>query len=261
VSNRESSIIKSLPYTELAEIYDHLMDHVNYPEWADYLTQIIKRFKGPQKTILEIACGTGNISIELYKRGYNVIATDISKVMLTIAAKKFHEQRIPLTLFVSSMTAIPLIHRYDIVTCIYDSMNYMKTEKDFIGTLNEIARVTEPEGLFIFDVCTKRNSEMFFDNQTMIDKYGNITYERMTKFHRMTSIQENYFVIHKNGTMYTERHCQKVYSLAQVARMIKKTPFVEVARYDDQTFHLGTEQSERVHFVLLKGDTKGDNTN
>lgn len=240
------------PYSELAEIYDRVMDHVDYVSWAKFIASIFQRFRIKVKSILEIACGTGNLSVELHKLGYSMTGMDVSPYMLAKTAQKFRELSIPLKLFSSTMTSIPLACQFDAVLCIYDSINYLTTPDDFMQTFKEVASVIGSGGFFIFDVCTVKNSEMFFSNNIMVENIDGVSYKRVCKFNQSEKIQENQFHISKNGKLYVETHLQKIYRLEEIKAMIKETPFWVRGIYNDLSFMIGTENSERVHFVLQK---------
>ena len=85
----------------------------------------------------------------------------------------------------------------------------------------------------------------------MVETCGNITYERICRFDRKKRTQENHFIFENpDGNLITENHYQKIYFLDEVAEMLQRTPFMEIGRFDDMSFERGTEESERVHFVL-----------
>ena len=240
------------PYSEIAEIYDRLMDHVDYVSWAEYISSVFQHFRVKVKNIFEIACGTGNLSVEIHKLGYSITGMDVSAYMLAKAAQKFRKCNIPVRLFSSTMTSIPLSCHFDAVLCIYDSINYLKTHENFVQTVSEAAKVTRTGGLFIFDVCTVKNSEMFFSNRTMVENIGGVSYERICSFNKTDGIQKNQFIIKKNGICYVESHYQKIYKLEEIRAMINNTPFRVLGLYDDLSFMPGSENSVRVHFILQK---------
>ena len=259
---------RNKPYIELAEIYDRVMDHVDYVAWAKYISSVFQRFgiidslRSGTGNILEIACGTGNLSVNLHKLGFcSLTCTDVSPSMIAIAAHKFKMHNMPHRLFSSNMKSIPLStdvacyvsnSLFDVVLCIYDSINYMITSEDFIRAVREVASVTEDGGFFIFDVCTEKNSEKYFSQSVMDENFGDIQYERVCSFDHAERIQKNHFIIHKNGKRYAENHYQKIFRLNEITEMIKETPFTIRGRFDDLTFNPGTENSERIHFVLQK---------
>ncbi len=241
------------PYAAIAEIYDSIMDHVDYSVWADYLSSLFRRFHPRVKTVFETACGTGSLALELHERGYSFTGMDRSVEMLKIAASKFREAGLPPRLFAADMTAIPLKARFDAVICIYDSINYLLDPDDFRKALREAAAITGDGGLFVFDVCTIRNSELFFRDSSMTDTAGDMEYERICRFDPVRCIQENTFIISRDGkSPVTETHRQRIYPLDDVGSMIRDSPFTEIGRFNDMSFRPGTENSERVHFVLRR---------
>ncbi|MFC1694450.1 class I SAM-dependent DNA methyltransferase, partial [Candidatus Latescibacterota bacterium] len=246
------SVTGNQSYTELAEIYDRIMDHVDYISWAQYLSSIFKYHNINVNSILEIACGTGNLSVELSKLGYSITGMDISQSMLANTAGKFKKINIPIKLFSSNMKTLPLRCQFDAVICIYDSINYMIESEDFIRVVVETSRITKPDGLFIFDVCTVKNSELFFLNNKFFEDFGGISYERICKFNTARRVQENHFIIKKNGKQTVESHYQKIYTIDEINEMIGKTQFKIVGLYDDMSFNPGTENSDRIHFVLQR---------
>ena len=241
------------PYARLARIYDRIMAHVDYDEWADYISSVFERFEIKVTNILEIACGTGSLSLLLQKKhGYNITGMDLSKDMLKSAANKFIKNRMPMRFLAADMTSIPLKSKFDAVLCLYDSMNYLKNPVDFKKAVEEISKVTEDRGLFIFDVCTLKNSLEFFSNKSMSEDLGYIKYERKCLFNDSKKIQENIFIIEQNGRRFIENHLQRIYTLDEVTDIISDSQFDTIGVFDDMSLNPGTENSERVHFVLQK---------
>lgn len=245
-------MIHNQPYGELAKIYDRVMEHVHYDEWAHYLSSVFSYLGVNVVSILETACGTGSLSVYLHQHGYDVTGMDLSPAMLMVAAEKFRKQNIPLKLCASSMTSIPVDTTFDAVLCLYDSINYLKAPKDLLRGLEEAYRVTRPGGIYIFDVCTIRNSQLFFSNNSLGEDFGEIKYTRTCFFYDYTRIQENFFIIEHDGKQYTEKHLQKIYKLEEVNRIIAQSRFRKIGMFEDMTFNPGSEESERVHFILEK---------
>ena len=245
-------MIHNQPYAKLAKIYDRVMNHVKYDKWADYILSVFRHFGVHGKSILEIACGTGNLSVFLLKHGYDVTGMDLSPAMLKIAADKFKENGMPQKLVAANMTSIPLKKKFDAVLCLYDSINYLRHPAVLRKTIEEISTVTKSGGFFIFDVCTIKNSQKYFSNNSMFEDMGNVKYKRNCRFHYSNNIQENLFIIEYNGERFEEKHLQRIYSINEVRRIISGSPFKTRGIFDDLTFNPGTENSGRVHFVLQR---------
>ena len=60
-------------YSDFAFVYDDLMNEVDYDNWVRYIEDIIKSENVEVKNILELACGTGNLTIPLTKKNYDML--------------------------------------------------------------------------------------------------------------------------------------------------------------------------------------------
>lgn len=244
---------KQRPYEGIAGIYDRIMDHVEYDAWAEYIVRILHRFHPGARTILETACGTGSLALALRGKGYRLACLDLCPEMVRVAADKFRAANAPIPCAAADMAAIPVRGRFDAVVCIYDSINYLLEPARFRKAVAEAAALLDSGGLFIFDVCTVKNSELFFRDSSMTEVIGDVEYERICHYDPLERIQENRFIITRPGMpQVSEVHRQRIYSLAEVGSMIGSSPFTEIGRFDDMSFREGTERSERVHFVLRR---------
>ena len=60
-------------YTSFAQVYDMFMDNVDYPAWSKYLIQLLKEYQVEDGLVLDLGCGTGNMTELLAKEGYDMI--------------------------------------------------------------------------------------------------------------------------------------------------------------------------------------------
>lgn len=239
-------------YAELAEIYDRIMSHVDYNDWANYISSIFEKFDIKVNNILEIACGTGNLSVILHERGYRVTSTDLSSNMLLYARNKFIENNIPLRLFVSDMSCLPLKAKFDAALCLYDSVNYLLDPELLSKSFTGAAGALKKGGIYIFDICTIKNSRLFFSNHVISEDFGDVRYERTCIYYHADSIQENSFNIIKGSESIYEKHLQKIYKISEIINIIPSDEFELLGIFDDMSFNGGSEDSERVHFVLKR---------
>ena len=75
-------------YSFLAGCYDQLTYDVRYRDWADYIEKHFQKRGLPGKTVLDLGCGTGSLTVELAQRGYEMIGVDLSPDMLAEASEK-----------------------------------------------------------------------------------------------------------------------------------------------------------------------------
>ena len=67
-----------MSYGVFAEFYDGLTRNVDYAAKADYICEIFKRFGHTPECMLDLACGTGTLTIEMKKRGFDIYGADAS---------------------------------------------------------------------------------------------------------------------------------------------------------------------------------------
>ena len=115
-----------MSYTAFSAFYDRLMAaDFDYGKIADHIENLLDLCGCDAKLVCELACGTGNVTIPLAKRGYDMIAADISPDMLDIARKKAADENLSDILFLNqNMTKIDLYGTVDAFLCMIDGINY-----------------------------------------------------------------------------------------------------------------------------------------
>ncbi len=235
-------------YSHLAKIYDLMMEHVDYRGWAAYIHRLICRWNPGAKDILELACGTGSFAVELAGLGYRMICSDRSESMIEVARKKSIQAGRQISFRVADMRAVPAGTSHDAVLCLYDSLNYLMEWAELVRLFNQVKRVLRTGGIFIFDIGTERNSLDNFD-----ERYENdpeVKYSRLSRYVRDDRIQVNEVRMKLGRRVYTEVHRQKIYTLDQIAQAAQSAGMVEMGRFANLTEKVGSENDERVHFVL-----------
>ena len=134
-------------YENFAQLYDKLMDEVDYNEWANYLKRIIEEFNSDANHILDLACGTGNITIPMSTLGYNLWGVDISEEMLSIAENKARIFGQNIRFIKQDMRNLNLTKTFDVVTCGCDGVNYITREYELEKVFNDIFRILNPRGI------------------------------------------------------------------------------------------------------------------
>lgn len=88
-------------YEALAASYDELTEDVEYEKRADFVEKLFLRAKRPVKSLLDLACGTGTMTVLFARRGYTVTGVDYSPEMLAQAQQKLAAINSPPLLFAS----------------------------------------------------------------------------------------------------------------------------------------------------------------
>ena len=241
-------------YDGLARIYDHVMRHVDYAEWGRYIDAVFKRHGAAPTTVVDLACGTGNVTMQLRRLGYTVSGIDRSAAMVRVAREKADGLGNAVTFSCGDLRHLEDVGPFDAAVCLYDSFNYLTTFTDVDLALTEICRILEPTGLFIFDVCTERNSLRHFRDMQESEQGPGFVYSRHSCYDRQQKMQFNSFEIRFDGedAVLSETHAQRIYAHDEMVACIDKSPFDLVAAYDGFTQTNGSDESDRVHFILRR---------
>lgn len=165
-------------YTKFASLYDSLMNSdVNYSHIADYIENIFDLYNKNVNLICDLACGTGNVTIPLAQRGYEMIGVDKSYDMLSIARKKAQAKKLDIMFLEQDLAKLDLYGSCDAFLCMIDGFNYILNP----NTLYKIAKriktcFLEPDGLFIFDISSEYKLKSYIGNNTFIHDGDNVFY-------------------------------------------------------------------------------------
>ncbi len=155
-------------YTALARFYDALNSEVNYPAWARGLRDSLRGLGVPDGAILlDLACGTGALTVELSALGYDMIGCDISPEMLNIARERTPPGEEILWLC-QDMRSFELYGTVGAVICTLDSVNYLLYEKDLKSCFSLVHNYLDPGGIFIFDANTPYKFENFYSTNDFL---------------------------------------------------------------------------------------------
>lgn len=262
--------VEAAPYSRIAEFYDHLMGHVNYRRWADFIIALFDLATPPPDSpalthpprphahvakVLELACGTGRVLVELSRSGFEVYGLDLSPEMARYAARRLQREGLHARVWCGDMQYVATGILMDAVICLYDSVNYCRYPHEVTRVFESMARVIRPGGLFIFDVCTRWNCWKNFRNYVEHDSFRNFSYHRHSYFHPIGSLQYNEFLIVDDrdpGPTLREKHVQRIYSLNEIRKLAASAVWEEVACFSGLTQRPGSERAERVHFVFRR---------
>jgi SAM-dependent methyltransferase len=155
-------------YTQLAHLYDWA-GSLEFAEAVWRKDRALLEAQGiePPARILDLACGTGNLSLLLAQAGYDVLGLDIAPAMLDEARRKQAEQDPQgvwkMCFSQDDMRYFLLDTPMDAVLCHYDSLNHLSNESELRGVFAQVAQALRPGGLFLFDLNTLENYRTFWN--------------------------------------------------------------------------------------------------
>ncbi len=238
-------------YDKFASLYDELINDVDYKKWADYYFKIFERYGLKPHLGLDLGCGTGNMTLELSKRGLDMTGVDISEDMLMVARSKSENESI---LYLNQdMTEFELYGTVSFVVSSLDCINYVTDKRDLLKVFKLVNNYLDPGGLFIFDINTDYKLEHILGNNTFILENENSFCAWQNEFDKKRKVCEFYLTFfNKNGEGYTrfeEEHTQRAYSIPEITNLLEKAGMKLLKVYDSLSFNSPKRDSERVFFV------------
>lgn len=160
-------------YEVLAPFYDRMCG-VDAERWAGFVRDVFRRQGVPDGgLILDLACGTGRMTLPLLRMGYDVIGVDLSPDMLSVARERCDQAGFSPLLLCQDMCALDLYGTVDAAICCLDSVNYLTGEGEVAKMLGRLKHFVAPGGIFLFDVNTRRKfAEVYGQNLYTYDEDG-----------------------------------------------------------------------------------------
>jgi ubiquinone/menaquinone biosynthesis C-methylase UbiE len=244
-------------YGQIAPIYDILMSDVDYKSWAEYVLKLLERAGAkPGQRLLDLACGTGAMTLLLAQAGYQASGTDLSPEMLKIARQKSKEQNLALEFFQGDLRTFKTECNYNVITCFFDSINYLLTLEGVAACFSSVHRALEPGGAFVFDVNTIHALSQFWgDNTEMRNDKGVISVwsNRYLPAAQTSNLELTVFI--PRGELYekiTEHHQERAYPLDELKQALIKTGFFQVECFRQNSQDPPSEETKRVTFLARK---------
>ena len=248
-------------YDAIASVYDSINADIDYSSWADFIEKCFDKFLDSKPSlVLDLACGTGRMTLELCRRGYDMIGADASEEMLYKAYDKAYDEDISDILFIKQdMRDFELYGTVGAITCCLDSVNYLTNDKDLEKCLACVHNYLDPDGLFIFDVNTPYKFESIYGCNHYIfediDDLGRRAYVGwQNEFNKESGLCKFYlsvFTEQDNGSFIRsdEEHTERCYSEVALKEALEKNGFEVIGFYSDFDFSKPDDTCERWYIV------------
>ena len=220
-------------YCSFAEYYTDLMSDAGYAERCAYILELLKRHAHPPGLTLDLACGTGSLTRELFKNGVDVYGVDASEEMLAEAMRLSCEEGMNILFLKQKMQELDLYGTIDTCICSLDSVNHLTTPEDVAAAFDRVGLFMNKDGLFVFDVNTiYKHREVLADNAFVFEN-------------------ENVFCAWQNTPLNrsSECFCERAYSDEALREMLVQAGFTVEAVYGDLSFEGPRPDEQRAIYV------------
>ena len=242
-------------YTSFAAVYDTFMDNIPYEEWEKYLKSLLYEYGVREGLVLELGCGTGNMTEILAQSGYDMIGVDNAEEMLEIAIEKRMKSGLDILYLQQDMREFELYGTVKAIVSVCDSVNYILEEEELEEVFRLVNNYLDPGGVFLFDFNTVYKYREILGDQTIAENreecsfiWDNYYYEeeRINEYELSLFIREGDSELYRK---YQETHFQKAYDLETMKRLITQSGLEYITAYDAFTKEAPTRVSERIYVI------------
>jgi len=243
-------------YSKFAEFYDALTSNIDYKNHAEYYDEIITHYGGEKGILLDLACGTGSLSEEMARLGYDVIGVDLSQEMLSMALDKKYDSGLNIQYLCQNMCKLDMYGTLDVTICGLDSLNHLPNLNSVKSAIEKVSLFTNPNGLFIFDLNTQfkhknvlANNTFIYDTEKVFCVWENNFIETENEIEIFLTFFEKQGECYKK---YSESFSEKAYSIEKINEILTNSGFDILEHFDYMTKNSPTEKSEKITFVARK---------
>ena len=239
-------------YTGFAQVYDTFMDNVPYDEWCAYICETLKKHGIADGPVLDLGCGTGELTRRLAACGYDMTGVDVSVDMLQKAMEKQTDP--PILYLLQEMQTLELDGCVRAVCCTCDCVNYVLEPQELSDAFRRVAACLESGGVFIFDMNTEyKYREIMADNTIAEDRDdSSFIWDNQYEEEERINIYDLSIFVREEGDLfrkYHETHYQRAYTLEDMKRAIAEAGMEFFAAYDAFTKNPPREDSERIYVI------------
>lgn len=245
----------TMQYGKFAAYYDAMMHDVDREKWTDYLDGFLKEANAHD--IMDCACGTGAMTIALYKRGYHVIGNDVSPDMLMKARTNAFKEGAKNIIFICEDMRKLMIHKpIDAILCVCDGVNYLTEPSDAAAFFSRAYDCLRPNGLLLFDISSAYKLSTVLGDHTFTEETDEYAYIWKNAYDEKTSLcRMDLTCFVRNGGQYdrfSETHLQRAYTENELKALLSEAGFSDVRTYSAFTKRSVKPDSERIQFAARK---------
>ncbi len=262
-------------YSEFANLYDSSMDNIPYDRWTERICELMQGKVSEGDLVCELGCGTGELTLRLAKKGYDMIGIDLSDDMLNVARDKMYESfqldiddpetfsNPPILFLEQDMREFELYGTVRAIISVCDSLNYLSDVQELTKVFRLVNNYLDKDGVFIFDVKTEHFYKNTCGNQTRMveSEDGTLiwenTYDEEDKvnYYNLTMFHKEYDGRYRKST---EEHVQKVFAREEIVNALKDAGMNLCYIFNGYSSQEAGEQSvDRLVFVATEGFQEG----
>ena len=252
-------------YGLFARYYDALTTDISYPARAAYFHGLIHKHlaKPLSEPVLDLACGTGSLTVALAALGFDMIGVDSSADMLAVAMGKPTQSENPILFLRQRMEQLDLFGTIDACVCALDSLNHLPGPEALEKAISRVSLFLSPGGVFVFDMNTPYKHQAVLGDNTFVYEHGSMlclwrnaysaVAHKAGPLHKV-DISLDFFEKEKDGRYRRtgEAFAEYAYDTAAVENMLAACGLTLVAVYAADTTAPPAADTQRLVYVATK---------
>ena len=232
------------PFARIAPFYDAIMAHVDYERWVSktgFLADLL-----PDRFLhIDVACGTGVLVDKLRQSGWRSVGADLSPEMV-------RQGRHTATGFpgvAADMRALPFHKAAGLVTCLFDSLNFLTEQADLERGLSEMAGALAPGGILYGDVITERMVLTHFAGKRWTEQNGRFSTTWESDYSKSAHLAETRVTVNGGPVNYIH---ERIFPLTTLQSAMERAGLTLLAFCDAATWKKPRKRSIRIDFVAAR---------
>ncbi len=245
-------------YNIIAPLYDKINGELNYSTWADFIQENVRLYGPdmPTELVLDLGCGTGRMTLELARRGYDMTGVDGSPEMLNIARAEAERAGLSdkMLWLLQDLTAFELYGTVELAVSCLDTVNHLTRVAELKQFLSLVHNYLVPDGLFLFDINGKyKFEEIYGDNSYVMEEQDSVCVWQ-NAYDAKSRICDFYITVFKENEdgkyeRYDEAGAERMYTIKAMKRALSECGFEFIGAYSDFKFTEATDSSERIYIT------------
>jgi SAM-dependent methyltransferase len=203
--------------------------------------------------VLDLCCGQGRHSLELARRGFQVVGVDLSEALLYAARKRAESEGLSVTFLQCDMREIDFADEFDAVINMFTSFGYLESEAEDEKVLGKVAQALKSGGKFLLDVVNRdRLVRDFQAREWHAADEGWLVLEERTFDHLSGRMETRWVCVARDGVRYERLSSVRLYTTSELRTMLERAGLKVTNLFGDYDGSPYSWDSQRLIVVACK---------